>query len=57
MKFKQFYRTKCEWCGCPKGTTIRVHDWNDKFVQISIDGELVWIPISEFQKYFEEECK
>ena len=52
MHFKEFYYLKSEFRGCAAGTEIRVHDWNDVAVEISINGGLIWIPISLFKVFF-----
>lgn len=43
-----YYITR-EFGGCPVGTQIRVHDWNDTSVQISIKGNLEWISVDTFK--------
>lgn len=48
MKYNVYYILKKEYLGYPIGTKIRVHDWNNDWVQISIGGSLEWITTKEF---------
>lgn len=48
MKYNAHYILKREYLGCPVGTTIRVHDWAEDWVEISIGGTLNWMTVMEF---------
>lgn len=50
MKYKVYYTLAKEYNGCSIGTKIRVHDWNNTHVQISINGCLEYVPIETFEK-------
>lgn len=53
-KIKEFYPLKKELCGVPAGTIVRIHDWNDIAVQISLQGDLMWLTNAQFLEYFTE---
>ena len=44
MKWNTYYTLTKEYLDYPVGTQVRVHDWNDDCVQISINGSLEWLP-------------
>ena len=53
MKYKEFYTLAKHidlgyGCKAPIGMKVRVHDWNDTHVQISLAGQLVWIEHNHF---------
>lgn len=52
---KQFYYLISDLRGCKAGTKIRVHDWNDVEVQVSMNGSLTWFPRSVFDTFFTED--
>ena len=44
---------KVDWCiSCPAGHKVRIHDWNDVAVQVSICGSLIWVEMNEFNEHF-----
>lgn len=49
---KRFYYLVSDFRGCAAGTKVRVHDWNDCEVEVSLKGELTWIPRSLFDTFF-----
>lgn len=55
MKLKQFYYLTDDFMHMPAGSKIRVHDWTNDKVQISLRGELVWIDLDTFLAYFKAE--
>lgn len=54
-RYDLFYRLKREYVDpyygvpYPLGAAIRVHDWNDINVQISMCGELMWVSHDTFR--------
>lgn len=52
---KEFYYLKSDFRGCKAGTEIRVHDWNDVEVEVSMNGTLTWIPKSLFSTFFTDD--
>lgn len=53
MKYDTFYYLTREFNGYRVGAQIRVHDWNDTSVQISINGSLEWISADVFKSITE----
>lgn len=49
MKYDNYYYLTREFNNHPVGTQIRVHDWNDTSVQISVKGNLEWISTDTFK--------
>lgn len=51
-KLKEFYPLTKELCGVPAGTMVRIHDWNSIAIQISLQGDLMWLTNTQFLEYF-----
>ena len=49
---KEWYYLVSEFRGYTPGTPIRVHDWNDVEVEVSLHGTLEWIPKRVFKIFF-----
>ena len=52
---KQFYYLVSDFRGCKAGAKIRVHDWNETEVEVSMNGTLEWIPRSVFNTFFTDD--